>query len=171
VLGQERLFSILSAELAKEGRGIEVVKLTKSGGVVPRDSLHRKKSRHARFRDYFYGSDDRLAPHAASAAFTELQVFKVGGGPQAPRSALPIGAQPAADPTRVVPVAITRELEHAVLAVSYAKEPSEVLSSNVAGYLYVTNVDTTRMRVRYLAPMPGPLPSPILLMGSLQWIE
>lgn len=45
-----------------------------------------------------------------------------------PRSALPIGAEPAADPTRLVPVNINRDLLHLVLAVSFAKEPEEIMS-------------------------------------------
>ena len=64
------------------------------------------------------------------ASFADLQVYRVGGGgPQAPQSALPVGAKRAADPLRVTPVSISQELVHAVLAVSYAKSAEEVLSS------------------------------------------
>ncbi|EOY19465.1 Uncharacterized protein TCM_044587 [Theobroma cacao] len=52
-----------------------------------------------------------------------------GGGPQAPRSALPIGADPIANPLRVTPVNIDKDWLHAVLAVSYAKELDQILSS------------------------------------------
>nr|XP_028963625.1 protein CLP1 homolog isoform X3 [Malus domestica] len=47
---------------------------------------------------------------------------------RAPRSALPIGAEPAADPTRLAPVNINRDLLHTVLAVSFAKEPDQIIS-------------------------------------------
>mgnify|MGYP002775816197 len=79
-------------------------------------------------QEYFYGLSNDLSPHAASASFNELQIFRIGGGPQAPRSALPIGAEPTADPTRVVPVTISHDLLHSVLAVSYAKEPDQLLT-------------------------------------------
>ena len=52
-----------------------------------------------------------------------------GGGPQAPQSALPVGAKRAADPLRVTLVSISQELVHAVLAVSYAKAAEDVLTS------------------------------------------
>ena len=45
---------------------------------------------------------------------------------QAPRSALPIGAQPTTDPLRVGEVELSKELEHNVLAVSYAQTEEEV---------------------------------------------
>lgn len=79
-------------------------------------------------QEYFYGLSNDLAPHAASVSFNDVQVFRIGGGPQAPRSALPIGAEPTADPTRVVPVTISHDLLHSVLAVSYANEPDQLLS-------------------------------------------
>ena len=69
-------------------------------------------------QEYFYGLSNDLSPHSNIANFSDLFVYRVGGGPQAPRSALPIGAEPAADPTRVVPVNINRDLLHLVLAVT-----------------------------------------------------
>jgi hypothetical protein len=79
-------------------------------------------------QEYFYGLMNDLSPHASVSNFSDLQVFRIGGGPQAPRSALPIGAEPTADPTRIVPVSINRDLIHLVLAVSGAKDPEHLLS-------------------------------------------
>lgn len=79
-------------------------------------------------QEYFYGLANDLSPHSNISNFSDLFVYRVGGGPQAPRSALPIGAEPAADPTRVVAVNINRDLLHTVLAVSFAKEPDEIIS-------------------------------------------
>ncbi|KAL5746085.1 hypothetical protein ACOSP7_027231 [Xanthoceras sorbifolium] len=57
--------------------------------------------------------------------FNDLHVYRIGGGPQAPRSALPIGADLVANPLRLVAVTSdqVQELIHLVLAVSYAEEP------------------------------------------------
>lgn len=55
-------------------------------------------------------------------------MYRIGGGPQAPRSALPIGADPVANPLRVAPVNFDRDLLHVVLAVSYAQEPDQIVS-------------------------------------------
>lgn len=79
-------------------------------------------------QEYFYGLNSDLSPHSNVASFSDFFVFRIGGGPQAPRSALPIGAEPSADPTRLVPVNINRDLLHLVLAVSYAKEQDQIIS-------------------------------------------
>lgn len=79
-------------------------------------------------QEYFYGLANDLSPHSNIANFSDLSIYRIGGGPQAPRSALPIGAEPTADPTRLVPVNINRDLLHLVLAVSYAKEPEQIIS-------------------------------------------
>eukprot|EP00252_Welwitschia_mirabilis_P019916 TRINITY_DN4736_c0_g1_i1.p1 TRINITY_DN4736_c0_g1~~TRINITY_DN4736_c0_g1_i1.p1 ORF type:complete len:428 (+),score=77.87 TRINITY_DN4736_c0_g1_i1:83-1366(+) len=170
VLGQEKLCSMLK-DVLKGKPNIDIVKLHKSGGVVPRNPKYRQRMRTHRIREYFYGLNNDLAPHANIASFNNLQIFRIGGGPQPPRSALPIGAEPTADPTRVVPVAINIDLVHAVLAVSYAKEPDQLLSSNVAGFIYITDVDIQRKKVSYIAPCPGDLPSRLLLAGSLTWMD
>lgn len=79
-------------------------------------------------QEYFYGMTNDLSPHSNIANFSDLSIYRIGGGPQAPRSALPIGAEPAADPTRLVLVNINRDLLHLVLAVSYAKEPEQIVT-------------------------------------------
>ncbi|XXG82475.1 hypothetical protein AAC387_Pa10g0413 [Persea americana] len=138
VLGQEKLCSMLK-DVLKTKTNVDIVRLHKSGGVVPRNSKFRQRTRSYRIR--------------------------------APRSALPIGAEPAADPTRLVPVNINRDLLHLVLAVSYAKETEEIISSNVAGFIYVTDIDIQRKKITYLAPCPGELPSRYLIAGTLTWLE
>ncbi|XP_034210528.1 protein CLP1 homolog isoform X2 [Prunus dulcis] len=90
---------------------------------------------------------------------------------RAPRSALPIGAEPAADPTRLVPVNINRDLLQTVLAVSFAKDPDQIISSNVAGFIYITDIDLHRKTITYLAPSAGDLPSKYLIAGNLPWLE
>ncbi|BBN14284.1 polyribonucleotide 5'-hydroxyl-kinase [Marchantia polymorpha subsp. ruderalis] len=170
VLGQEKLYSMLK-DVLKDRSGVEIVKLYKSGGVVNRNSKYRSRTRVLKTKEYFYGPANDLSPHASVSNFSDLQVFRIGGGPQAPRSALPIGAEPTADPTRVVPVSISRDLMHAVLAVSYAKDPEHLLGSNIAGFIYVTDVDIPRRKITFVAPCPGPLPSNLLLAGSLAWVE
>ncbi|KAG8501582.1 hypothetical protein CXB51_003936 [Gossypium anomalum] len=170
VLGQEKLFSMLKA-VAKSKPNVDVVKLQKSGGVVSRNAKYRQKSRGYRIREYFYGLANDLSPHSNIANFSDLLVYRIGGGPQAPRSALPIGADPIANPLRVTPVNIDRDLLHMVLAVSYAKEPDQILSSNVAGFIYITDIDIQRKKITYLAPSAGELPSKYLIMGTLTWLE
>lgn len=169
VLGQEKLCSMLK-DVLKGKANVDIVKLHKSGGVVPRNSKYRQRMRIFRTREYFYGLTNELSPHANVVNFSDLLIYRFGG-PQAPRSALPIGAEPSADPTRVALVSITSDLVHAVLAVSYAKEPELLLSSNVAGFIYITDIDMERKKIQYIAPCPGELPSRFLLAGSLTWVD
>lgn len=170
VLGQEKLWSMLR-DVMKKKPNVDVVKLQKSGGVVSRNAKVRQKARSYRIREYFYGLANDLSPHSNIANFSDFLVYRIGGGPQAPRSALPIGAEPAADPTRLVPVSITQDLLHGVLAVSFAKEPDEIISSNVAGFIYITDIDMQRKKITYLAPSAGELPSKYLIVGTLTWLE
>ncbi|XP_020588205.1 protein CLP1 homolog [Phalaenopsis equestris] len=170
VLGQEKLYSLLK-DVAKNNPNMDIVKLHKSGGVVSRNPKFRQKSRGFRIREYFYGLFNDLSPHSNIVSFSDITVYRIGGGPQAPRSALPIGAEPVADPTRLVAVNINRDLLHLVLAVSYAKEPEQIISSNVAGFIYVTDIDIQRKKITYLAPCPGELPSKLLIVGTLTWLE
>ncbi|KAF8691525.1 hypothetical protein HU200_040672 [Digitaria exilis] len=170
VLGQEKLWKILKDAVQSKPR-IDVVKLQKSEGVVLRNSKYRQKSRGFRIKEYFYGITNDLAPHSNIVNFSDVSVYRIGGGHQAPRSALPIGAEPVADPTRLVAVNISTDMIHTVLAVSYAKEPDEIISSNVAGFIHVTDVDIQRKKLTYIAPCPGDLPSRLLIASSLTWYE
>lgn len=68
-----------------------MVKLPKSGGVVTRSTAMRKAARIDKVREYFYGPKGDLSPHLLELRFDDVQIFKVGGGPRAPQSALPIG--------------------------------------------------------------------------------
>ena len=47
-----------------------------------------------------YGLGNDLSLRSNIANFSDLFVYRIGGGPQSPRSALPIGA----DPMRLVPL-------------------------------------------------------------------
>lgn len=170
VLGQERLYSQLNNAF-KARKGVEVVKLPASGGAVPRNPEYRRKARMQRVREYFYGPRNDLSPHSSSARFDELQVWRVGGAPRAPSSALPIGAAAQQDPLKLSQVQWAPDMMHSVLAVSHAESKDDILRTNVAGFIYVTDVDMIKNRVTFMAPCPGPLPSRMLLTGSIKWLE
>jgi polyribonucleotide 5'-hydroxyl-kinase len=176
VVGQERLH----AELRRDFRGktvsgtnhpIEVWKLPKSGGVVERSPAFRRATRDAAVKAYFYGPEGDLAPSSTTVDFGKVSVFKIGSGPRAPSSALPIGQKTSADPLRVSTVAPSMGLLNAVLAVSHGTTQREILNQNVAGFVYVTEVDMASGRFTYTAPAGGALPSRNLILGTLKWIE
>mmetsp|Transcript_15712 Transcript_15712/g.39979 ORF Transcript_15712/g.39979 Transcript_15712/m.39979 type:complete len:361 (+) Transcript_15712:3-1085(+) len=176
VVGHDRLYAQLTQGDPKIAAGrlpanLQVVKVAKSGGVVSRDSVHRKLTRERRVFSYFYGPRRELSPFSRSVQISQLQVFRVGGGPQAPLSALPIGTEKGQreDPKmKVTKMNVQRDLTHSVLAVSHARTPEEVLASNVAGFIHVTEVDVQKGILTYLSPSPGHLPSPVLIAGTIK---
>lgn len=172
VLEQDRLYNQLKAALGSQtgsmGRQLQVVKLAKSGGIVARSPQARKDSRISRVREYFYGPTGTLMPHSQTLHSEQLQLFRIGGGFRAPSSALPLGATSQADPLKLTPAPVGPELLHSLCAVSHARTPDELLSSNIAGFVLVTDVDVTRGTVTYLAPCGGQLPGRYLLAGSIK---
>jgi len=171
VMDQERLFNDLMGDVARIGRAIQVIKLNKSGGVVTRDTDYRRKSRTEKIKEYFYGPTGDLSPHSTLVDFDDFVLLRVGGGPQAPSSALPIGAERTINPTRLLKVAPTQEILHSVLGVSHAKTQELVLETNLAGFVYVADIHPEKRKITLLAPCPGPLPGKYMLVGALKWYE
>lgn len=64
-------------------------------------------------------------------------MYKVGGGPQAPLSALPIGAESTHDPNRLVLINPTQDLVHSIVAVSCGDDLQQLLEKNIAGYMHM----------------------------------
>lgn len=52
----------------------------------------RKQARMQRVKEYFYGVRGDLSPHSQTIRLDDLRIYRIGGGPRAPTSALPIGA-------------------------------------------------------------------------------
>ncbi|DBB13652.1 TPA: hypothetical protein ACH3X3_000674 [Trebouxia sp. C0006] len=167
VVGQDRLLKQLQATY-QGPHHVDFVKVSKSGGVVTRQPPYRKSARISRVKEYFYGVKEDLNPISMTMKMDNLHIYKVGGAPKAPTSALPIGASAVADPLRITKVTNCSEVLHCLLAVSHADDPEQLLSVNVAGFLYVTDVDIKQNQITYLQPSPGPLPGKFLMMGSFQ---
>lgn len=49
--------------------------------------------------------------------------------------------------------------------------PQHLIHSNVAGFVWVVQVDIDRDVLTVLAPCPGALPSKYLLLGNMKWVE
>ena len=156
----------------KVDEAVEILSLKKSGGVVERTTEFRRKTRDDRFREYFYGFDfvsNPLSPVAQSAFFSSVSFYKVGGGAKAPTSALPIGQEASTDPMRVASVIPSMSLVNAIVAVSHGKTQSDLLTSNVAGFIHIVEVDMHAKRFTYLSPNPGQLPNTNLIVGNVKW--
>lgn len=170
VIDHDRLYNDLTMALRESSPKVEIVKIPKSGGVVARSPQFRTRARSAAIRNYFYGNGD-LCPHSRVVCFDDISIYRIGGGLQAPQSALPIGCAPTDDPLRLTEVVPSSDLLHSVLGVSHAKTPQEIVTSNIAGCVYVNEVDFKHKKMTILAPSPIPLPGRYLILGSLKWLE
>lgn len=108
----------------------------------------------------------------------------------APSSALPLGMERKAMETKFMKVEPGDILLHSILAVSHAllpgctdhegktvkiytseEEAAALLSSNVAGFIYVSEVSGDKRKMTILTPTPGKLPQTFLLMGTMKWMD
>ena len=83
---------------------VSIAKLARSGGVVSRDAATRRKLRMQSVQDYFYGPQKSLCPHSQTFSFREVRIFRCGGGPVAPSSALPLDSVRRLDPDKLADV-------------------------------------------------------------------
>jgi len=170
VLDQERLYSNLKKKEYTNST-INFVRLAKSGGVVTRDQIFRKKSRMLKIKEYFYGVSNDFGPQKVVLDFGKISVYRIGGGPQAPQGALPIGAESKIDPVKLTEVIPNTEFRDIVLAVSYASTLETILQSNLAGFVVVTEVNLERKKLTLLVPCSGKLPSKYFLLTNLRLLD
>lgn len=54
---------------------------------------------------------------------------------------------------------------------TFAEVSQQILASNIAGFVNILQLDFEHDRMTILSPCPGALPSNILLVGSIKWVE
>ncbi|CAD5113262.1 DgyrCDS2440 [Dimorphilus gyrociliatus] len=161
VLDQERLYSELLRDMPEF---VKVIMLQKSGGVVERTRTVRETTRDKKIYEYFYGTREQaLYPHTFEVQWSSVKFFKIGG-PDLPESMLPVGITLADNKTKVVSVTPSRNLMYHVCSVSTANTEKEIIQSNAAGFVVITQIDINKESVTLLSPSPGPLPFPYLLV-------
>ncbi|KAI7897765.1 Pre-mRNA cleavage complex II protein Clp1-domain-containing protein [Cokeromyces recurvatus] len=172
VLGNERLYSDMSRMYGD--KDVSVIKLTKSGGVVERDKQFKTLLQRAKIHEYFYGTPKlELAPYSMLVHYDDIKIWRVGDV-IAPSSALPLGMEGSSNETQVVKVDNYEICLHSILAIlnlNDDQDENKILESNVAGFIYVSDVDEQKRKITILSPSPGRLPKKHLLMGSFKWME
>ncbi|CAN0345848.1 unnamed protein product [Discosporangium mesarthrocarpum] len=135
-----------------------------------------------------------LSPTSLRLSFSDVSIFRVGGV-NVSDAMLPVGqGDSMLGPLQVNPLFPSSDLLHSILAVCHpvlrqdgtmlgggaggggddvdgTDMGQELLQSNTAGFLYVTEVDMEQRRLAVLSPCPGALPSRFLLAGSVKWQE
>ena len=158
VLDEERLYQDLVQDMPKF---VKISWLPRSTGVFTRDQENRKRIRNKKVQDYFYGGKKQFEPHSFEIKNSELEdkLFKLSD----PMLIVKQGENPIFNLERLQP---KRFMVNRLLALSFATDPDELASSNVAGFLWVTSVDEKKIKV--LSPQPLPLPECYFLMTEIE---
>lgn len=185
VIGQDRLYSRLQSAFTGANRSI--VKLARSGGVVPLNSKLRSAARISCIREYFYGAHSlsvaipTLSPCINEFSFDDVTFYAIKDM-KVSDVMLPVGqVETQTDHLRVVPVDKTADLGHSLAAVAHprhgqdtssnSEDPSWLLGAPAAGFVFIKEVRVAEQKLVLLVPSPGPLPSRNILVGSIKWME
>lgn len=174
VLDQERLYNqlMIAFHPSRVDREVQVVLLPKSGGVVARSKTTRSHARDRAVYRYFYGtSRETLYPHSFDVKFSEVRFYKIGS-PSVPDSCLPIDVKQSDHETKLVAVDPSQDLLHTLCGLSLANSLDEdLVRTNLAGFVCITDVDMDRKVLTVLAPAPYPLPRSFLLVSSIRFMD
>ena len=200
VMSHDRLHASLSAQVPSE---VTVVKLPRSGGVVERNPNIRRRYRQTAIHQYFYGSSktdvlETYSPPSIILKFSDL-LFLRHGNLELTDALLPLGMQGAAangNQLTLERVAINEqnreEFMHAVVAIMNEPDeeekdspellnavvdkdiPSTLLSTNVAGFMSIMDIDMNTETVTFRSPCPvtaESLPTRYAIVGSIKYQE
>ena len=187
-LGSERLFNDLNRRFgnqskSSEDEAIPVLRISKPGGAVERDATFMKQLQSQQIRNYFFGTQkESLNPHSHTFNFSELSMYRANSPSLAATSSfagtgmdydddIPYATprSSSADFEKVTP---SNEMLGRLVAIKYCPGNSDeftIRDSAVMGYLYVSEVDEAKKRVRFLAPHPQRWGDKALVWGG--WPE
>ena len=170
VLDQERVYNDLVRDMPKF---VKVVWLPKSGGVVERPQEQRMEARDGRIKRYYYGHNNTLFPHTFDVKFSDIKekIYKIGA-PSLPDSCMPLGMKSEDNETKLVKVSLSaKDLLNRLLAVSFSSTTEDLIVTNVAGFVLVTDVSAEQQKITILSPQPKPLPDTLLLLSDIQFVD
>ncbi|CAA0406428.1 unnamed protein product [Arabidopsis thaliana] len=166
VVGQEEKLVYDLKKNLKFKKNLQVLNLEKSEGVFSRSSDFRKTLRNSNIQNYFYGVTNDLTVYTKTVKFSDVQVYRIGDFRVSGSTS---AHQRGNDPLKITLVTIDEHLVNKVLAISYAIKPDQIISSIVAGFVCIKNVDISEERITYVSPSAAELPSKILILGTLTW--
>ena len=169
VLDQEQMYNYLKKDLPHK----TVIWLPKSNGVVERTQEQRLEDSSTSIKHYYYGFQNSLLPYTFDVKFSEIKekIYKIGA-PNLPESCMPLGKTADDNQTKLVAVSLTpKDLLNHVLAISHADSKDDLLSTNVNGFVVVTDVNVKESKISVLSPQPKPLPATLLLLSDIKYID
>ncbi len=85
---------------------------------------------------------------------------------------MPLGMKPEDNRTKLVSVQPNpRDLLNHLLAVSFAGSTEDLIVTNVAGFVCVTDVNMDEQTITVLSPQPWPLPDTLLLLSEIRFVD
>ncbi|KAL8719273.1 MAG: hypothetical protein Q9225_003703 [Loekoesia sp. 1 TL-2023] len=176
VVGSERLYSDMQRRFNGLRMGTNemttVIKLDRSGGSVNRDDEYQRRYRQVQVREYFFGdSKVSLSPHTQQVDYSQLSVYKIPESSDMLASLLPGGEAEEELTQKPIyeKVQPSAQMQNAILAIVQADvndAPENIRDASVIGFIYVTEVDEKRKKLRILTPMGGRIPHRALIWGS-----
>lgn len=202
VIGNERLVIELRKKFKhKVNNSLNIVKLTKSGGVVEVDEAFVRNLQQQTIREYFYGTlKSPLSPYNTNIDFKDLVIYKTVESLEFNPSLafLPSGDDftPEVDDLDMMDEGNGSKknnefsldkyylkvdepdaslLSNTILAITQLpandKLAKNLMNTSVMGYAYVSDVDDAKKKMRILLPVPGTLPRNILIVTGIRYIE
>lgn len=157
VLGYDRLVRDLNNTFEQRisDKLLQLVNLSRSGGLIHRGLPTIENARQIKIRDYFYGASRELGPARVTLPLGEkFIVVQLRVQDQISITAMPIDQEaPQEAELEVFQIPIERQLRHHLLAVSYAHSLEQVLFSNIVGYLHVLDVDLEKNKLTCTSPL------------------
>jgi polyribonucleotide 5'-hydroxyl-kinase len=124
-------------------------------------------------------SHPALTPFLVQLRFDQIRLYRVTTMSLS-SSLLPLGAQQTTDVLQLQSVPVTEQITHRLLGVCHPRSVSEfdqtgsasrLYGSGVAGFVVVERVLMESETVHLLAPCAGALPSHVLLVGDITWMD
>ena len=190
VMGHDRLYSMLTSKLDKDAT--KLIKLPRSGGVVSRESSFLRQSRIRSIKRYFYGGlveapnttrrVPELTPFLLQLPTDQITIYKFTSISLS-ASLLPVASSQTTEAVQLEQVNLqdgeaSTALQHHLMAVCHPHAVSTYQQSGQAGDLFLAGVagfcSVERVvddRIHLLSPCAGSLPSNVLLIGDVTWLE
>ncbi|KAF5646852.1 cleavage polyadenylation factor IA subunit [Fusarium sp. NRRL 52700] len=163
VIGSTSITSELSKRFSNErtslGEPISIVPIDKSDGVVVRDEAFLQHVREAAIKEYFFGDSKRtLSPLIQQVDFDSVIVYH-NSDEHSPNQGI----------TREDPSTPMQHWTFAIMHATPKESPDTVRAASVMGFLYVSDVDEERRKIKLLSPVSGRLGDQPLVWGK--WPE
>ena len=152
VLGEEALLENLKTDFPV---GVQLHLVPKNPGASVRSKQSRHFARVNKIREYFWGERGNLRPAVQAVDFHLVNIVRIV-------SVSDSGTHLAVE--RVVP---SRDLVGAVLGVSHSPTLEDIPDYNVAGFVFVENIDERNNQLIIQCPCPG-LPGRFFIFGSVK---